>query len=65
LCQESDVKLRFSGAAGQFFWLAVFELSKIVELAKKMIELSSFRLGEDIEIKFTGLKPEEKLFEEL
>ena len=38
---------------------------KIVDLAKQMIELSGFRVDDDIEIKFTGLKPGEKLFEEL
>lgn len=38
---------------------------KIIDLAKQMIELSGFRVGDDIEIKFTGLKPGEKLFEEL
>ena len=38
---------------------------KIVDLAKQMIELSGYRAGEDIEIVFSGLKPGEKLFEEL
>ena len=38
---------------------------KIVDLAKQMIELSGFRVGEDIEIVYSGLKPGEKLFEEL
>ena len=36
-----------------------------MDLAKQMIELSGFRVGDDIEIKFTGLKPGEKLFEEV
>ena len=38
---------------------------KIVDLAKSMIELSGYKAGEDIEIRFTGLKAGEKLFEEL
>ena len=38
---------------------------KISDLAKRMIELAGFRPGEDIEIKYTGLRPGEKLYEEV
>ena len=40
-------------------------INKIINLAKKMITLSGMRLDRDIEIKFTGLRPGEKLYEEL
>ena len=53
------------GGGGEVFVFDMGESVKIINLAKKMITLSGLRLDRDIEIKFTGLRPGEKLYEEL
>lgn len=53
------------GNGGEIYVFDMGESVRIFDLAKKMIHLSGLRYPEDIDIKFTGLRPGEKLFEEL
>lgn len=53
---------------GEGYEIFVFEMGKpvkIVDLAARMIELAGYKTNEDIEIQFTGLRPGEKLYEEV
>jgi FlaA1/EpsC-like NDP-sugar epimerase len=53
------------GKGGEIFIFDMGQSVKIVELAKKMIKLSGLIPNQDIQIEFTGLRPGEKLYEEL
>jgi FlaA1/EpsC-like NDP-sugar epimerase len=53
------------GKGGEIFVLDMGKPIKIVDLARQMIELSGLKPDVDIEVQFTGLRPGEKLYEEL
>lgn len=53
------------GKGGKIFIFDMGKSVKIVDLAYKMIKLSGLKLGTDIQVQFSGLRPGEKLYEEL
>lgn len=55
----------FMGKGNEIFVFDMGSPVKIADLARRMIELSGLKVGEDIDIIYTGLRPGEKLYEEL
>ncbi len=53
------------GRGGEIYVFDMGDSVKIVDLARKMISLSGFKVGQDIQIVYTGLRPGEKIKEEL
>ena len=63
--QAAALETASPGPGGKIFVLNMGEPVQIVDLARKMILLNGLRPGKDIRIEFTGVRPGEKLYEEL
>jgi FlaA1/EpsC-like NDP-sugar epimerase len=53
------------GKGGEIFIFDMGKSIKVIDVAKNMIRLSGLEVGKDIQIKYVGLRPGEKLYEEL
>lgn len=62
---ELVLEAAIMGKGGEVFVFDMGEPVKIVDLAKKMITLSGFHVDKEIKLNFSGLRPGEKLYEEL
>jgi FlaA1/EpsC-like NDP-sugar epimerase len=63
--QAMTLSTRSKTQAGRLFIVSMGDPIKIIELAKQMIALAGLTVDKDIKIKFTGLKPGEKLIEDI
>jgi O-antigen biosynthesis protein WbqV len=63
--QASALGMAGDGYRGHVFVLDMGKPVRIVDLARQMIRLAGLRPGSDIQVTFTGLRPGEKLFEEI